>query len=137
MGHKSKYYTLLAIFFICFVSSAVLSFIPAEQACGGVKTTCYAVQTSGYENIVGTKNSYFGLIIFGVLSFLTATHISRPKKYKKTLIFLGTVAGSLVALYFIYLQFFKIESLCKYCMVIDVGTLLGLGILLFWKERRP
>ena len=48
-----KSQTLLIIFIICFIASAILSFIPAEKACGGTQSTCYAVQQSGYEETIG------------------------------------------------------------------------------------
>jgi uncharacterized membrane protein len=133
---KTKYIILIAIFFISFVASAVLSFVPAEQACGGVQTTCYVVQTSEYEKTLGINNSYFGLVAFPILLIFTFSHIKKPKKYKKQMIFLGIIGGALFAIYFLYLQFFVIQALCKYCMVVDVGALLSLGILSLWKEKK-
>jgi uncharacterized membrane protein len=133
---KTKYLLLIAIFFISFVASAVLSFVPAEQACGGIQTTCYVVQTSEYEKTLGINNSYFGLIVFPILLILTFSHIRNPKKYKKQIIFLGIMGGALFAIYFLYLQFFVIKALCRYCMVVDVGALLSLGIISLWKEKK-
>ena len=131
---KIKYRTLAILFGICFIASAILSFIPIEQACGGVQTSCYEVQESGYKETLGVKNSYFGLIAFSILGVLSLTHLKFPKKRTKKFITLGIIAGTLFALYFIYLQFFVIHATCKYCMVADVGTLLSLGIIFFWKE---
>ena len=127
--------TLLTIFIICFVASAVLSFIPPEEACGGVQTGCYAVNNSGYENTIGIKNSYFGLIAFGTLIFLTGSQMKKPRKKKQTLINLGVIAGSLFALYYLYLQAFVIKAFCKYCLVVDSGILLSLIIVFTWRPK--
>lgn len=133
---KIKYLLLIAIFFLSFLASAVLSFIPPEQACGGIQTTCYVVQTSEYEKTLGVNNSYFGLIAFSILLILTFSHIKTPKKYKKQMILLGIIGGALFAIYFLYLQFFVINALCKYCMVVDISALLSLGIITLWKEKK-
>jgi uncharacterized membrane protein len=134
MNHKQKYIVLLIIFIICLIASAILSFIPPEEACGGTDTSCYIVNTE-YAETIGIKNCYFGLIAFSVLIILTICHILKPKKYKKQLILIGLITGSVLAVYFIYLQLIVINACCQYCMVVDMGTLLGLVIALFWKEK--
>lgn len=135
MNHKQKYIILLIIFIISLIASAILSFIPPEKACGGDETSCHIVNESLYAKTIGVKNCYFGLIAFSVLIILTIFHILKPKKYKKQLILIGLIIGSVFAAYFIYLQSIVIKAYCPYCMVVDVGTLLGLAIALFWKEK--
>ncbi|MBA7604301.1 hypothetical protein ES703_11421 [subsurface metagenome] len=135
MKHKLKYITLLIIFILCFIASAILSFIPPEEACGGSETGCYIISQSEYAQTIGINNCYFGLIAFSVLIILTIYHIQKPKKYKKQLILLGLIIGSIFALYFIYLQLIVIKACCQFCMVVDIGTLLGLAVFLFWKEK--
>jgi len=105
-----------------------------EQACGGVETSCYAVQESGYKDTLGLNNSYFGLIAFSILGVLALYQIREPKKRVKKLLAYGIIAGALFALYFFYLQFFVINAICKYCFVVDAGSILALGIMFFWKE---
>ena len=133
---KTKYILLIAIFIISFLASAILSFIPAEKACGGTQTTCYVVQTSEYEKTLGVNNSYLGLIAFPILLILTFSHIKKPKTYKKQIIFFGILGGALFAIYFLYLQFFVIKALCRYCMIVDIGALLSLSIISLWKEKK-
>jgi len=135
MKYKQKYIILLIIFIICLIASIILSFIPPEQACGGDETSCNIVSESPYAKTIGIKNSYFGLIAFSVLIILTICHIIKPKKYKKQLILIGLITGSVFAAYFIYLQSIIIKAYCQYCMVVDIGTLLGLVIVLFWQEK--
>jgi uncharacterized membrane protein len=132
---KLKYKILLILFAICFIASAVLSFVPAEQACGGIKTTCYAVQTSQYEQTFGINNSYFGLLAFALIGVLAFLQIKQKEKIRKDLITYGVVFASFVAIYLLYIQFFVLNAVCKYCMVIDSATLISLGIVLFWKEK--
>lgn len=132
---KLKYKFLLGLFAISFIASAVLSFIPIEQACGGIQTTCYAVQTSNYETIFGVKNAYLGLFAFLLIGVLAFLQVKQPNKERKSLIKYSIFFASLIAIYFLYIQFFILNALCKYCMVIDVATLISLGIVLFWKEK--
>jgi uncharacterized membrane protein len=135
MKHKQKYIVLLIIFILCFIASAILSFIPPEEACGSIDSGCYIVSQSEYAQTIGINNCYFGLIAFSVLIILTIFHILKPKKYKKQLILIGLIIGFVFAIYFIYLQLIVIQACCQYCMVVDIGTLLGLAIALFWKEK--
>jgi uncharacterized membrane protein len=135
MKNHYKYKILLIFFILSFLASAVLSFIPLEQACGGVQTTCYAVQTSDYEKILGIKNAYLGLVAFFLIGALTFLHIKVPRKSRKTLITLGVVFASLIAVYFLYIQFFVLDAICRYCIIIDISSLLSLGIVLFWREK--
>jgi uncharacterized membrane protein len=134
---KTKYIILIAIFFLSFVASAVLSFVPPEQACGGIQTTCYIVQTSEYEKTLGINNSYFGLIAFPILLIFTFSHLKKQKQYKKRMILAGILVGAAFSIYFLYLQFFVIKALCRYCMIVDLGALLSLSIITLWKEEKP
>jgi len=132
---KSKYIFLLTIFIISFIVSAILAFSHIEQVCKGSEITCSTVQNSDYRTSFGVSNNYLGLFAFGVMVVLTFSHIKKPKKYKKHIITLGILLGSAMAIYFIYLQFFVLKILCKYCMIVNTGTLLSLGIIFAWKEK--
>ena len=133
--NRLKYFLLLAIFTISFIVSVILSFIPAEQACRGIQTTCYAVQNSDYSTSFGISNSSLGFIAFGFLSLITFSHMKKPKKYKKYIITAGILFGSVIAIYFLYIQFFVLNAICKYCVIIDIGVLLSLLIIFVWKEK--
>jgi uncharacterized membrane protein len=133
-SRKLKYRSLAVIFGLCFIISALLAFMSPEQACGGIETTCYAVQNSSYEKTLGINNSYFGLIAFSILGILALYQINEPNKKTKKVLTYGIIAGALFAIYFFYLQFFVIKALCRYCMVVDTGSILTLFIMVFWKE---
>ena len=75
---------------------------------------------------MGIKNEYFGDVIFAFMIFVVISCIAKPKKSKKMIIKLGILFGALTALYFIYLQFFVVHAICKYCMVIDSSMILAL-----------
>jgi uncharacterized membrane protein len=135
MTSKTKYKILLILFGICFLASLILSFVSIEQACGGTQTGCYAVQTSQYETTFGIKNAYLGLVAFAIIEFLIFLQIKNPNKERRQLITAGVAFASLIAIYLLYIQFFAIHAVCKYCMVIDSATLISLGIMIFWKEK--
>lgn len=132
---KTKYKILLVLFIIAFIASAILAFIPAEQACGGTQTGCYTVQISQYESTFGIKNAYFGLIAFFIIGILAFLQIKKREKIRRDLITYGAVFASLIAVYLLYIQFFVLDAICKYCMVIDSASLLSLAIIIFWKEK--
>lgn len=129
-----KYKILILLFGISLLSSLILSLIPIPVVCDpGVG--CDVVQTSIYNNTFGIKNSYYGVAIFFLLILLTFSHIQKPSKTKKMLIHSAVILGSIVALYFIYLQVFVLQAFCKYCMIVDISTLLSLALVLWkWKE---
>jgi uncharacterized membrane protein len=134
MKKEKKYIVILVIFILAILASGILSFVSIEQACGGTQTGCYAVNTSQYEKTLGIKNGYIGLVVFSILAIITSLHIRNPSKSKKRIIITGIILGTLFALYFLYIQFFVLKAICKYCMVIDLGMLINLGIIMFWKD---
>ncbi len=132
MKHKYK------IFWVIFSLSLVVSAILATQATPPICTSgCDTVTTSKYGYIFGIKNSVYGVFIFLFLSVITLLHIIKPTKEKKMIINLGVIFGSLVALYFVYLQHFVLKSYCKYCLVVDFSLIISLIVLLIslWYEE--
>ena len=130
-----KYKTILLFLALAIIASSILSFVPMEKACGQDSNGCYQVQASQYEETFGFKNAHLGLVAFSALFLITFWHSKRPTKTTKKLISTGLMIGSIVALYFIYLQFFILKAICKYCMVVDIGVLISLGIF-FWVEEK-
>ena len=126
-----KYKTILIIFIIAFVSSIMLSLsVPCDT-----QNTCEIVQNGSYGSFKGINNSYLGIGVFLFLALITFSHIKKPRKYKKTIIHAGVILGSVIALYFIYLQQFVLKAYCKYCIVIDIVVLIALIIAIFtWKK---
>jgi len=129
-----KHKILVLILTICLIASIVLAFLPIEQICG-IQSGCETVQNSSYKNTFGIDNGYLGIIAFFILLALTISHIRTPKKYKHLLILTGVSIGTLIALFFIYLQLFVIGAFCTYCLVIDIGMILGL-VLIFPRKKK-
>lgn len=135
MKKETKYKIILVLLALALVASVVLSFIPLEQACGGTSNSCTIVQTSQYEFTLGLKNSHIGLVAFPILALLVFFELKRPKRYQKVAITVGMSIGSVFAVYFLYLQFFVLKAICKYCMVVDVAVIASLALIIFWDEK--
>ena len=129
-----KYKILLILFGIILICSGILSFIPIEQACKITSDSCIAVHASDYDALLGFKNSYFGLVAFGVLFILTILQMKNPSKIKKQIILIGLVIGTLIAIYFLYVQFIILNATCPYCLIIDFATIISLLVFLFMKK---
>jgi len=124
-----KYKYLFILFAISLLSSIILSVIPAPPVCS---TGCDVVQTSPYAFTFGIKNSYFGVGIFAALLLLTIFYAADKNRHVRRIIHSAIIVGSLIALYFIYLQVFVLNSYCTYCMVVDLSLLVAL-VIAIWK----
>ena len=125
-----KYKIFLLIFFISLISSIIITSNSSTGGCqigGG----CDAVNNSSYGSTFGVSNSLYGIFIFSFMILLTIFHINKPNKHTRKVIHGAVILGSLIAIYFLYLQFFVIRAFCTYCLVIDLGLIISL-IFLFW-----
>ena len=133
MAHK-KYNFLLALFILSFIISIILSIIPTSDICS-VELGCNIVQKSVYNSFLGIKNSFFGIFIFGILSILTYLQIKYHLGYRRKLINYAVSLGFFISLYFLYIQFFVLHAFCKYCVVVDISTVIAFILtVLWWKE---
>lgn len=130
-----RYKIILVILILALISSLLLSFVPLPLICTQLEG-CNAVQTSIYAKTFGISNSYYGIVIFILMSLLILLYIRKPNKNTKFLIHMGVFVGTLVSLYFLYLQQFVIHAYCKYCLVIDIGMILALIILNIPKTKK-
>lgn len=138
MKRETKYKILFGLMLLAIVVSIVLSFIPLEEACGGTlskPSSCTIVQTSQYETTFGIKNPYIGLVAFPILAILIFFEIKKPKKRQKRAITIGMSIASILALYFLYIQFFVLNAICKYCMIVDFAVLASMILIIFWDEK--
>ncbi len=132
-----KYKVLLALFFIALVASSILAFEEASKVCEENGGECSVITKSDYTKLGGINNTYLGIVVFLFLVVFTFSEIKRPKKIKRFIINLGVIIGSILALYFIYLQLFVLKLFCKYCMLVDFSMLLALVVLILsWKRQR-
>lgn len=130
---------MLGIFLISLISSIVLALVPIEQACGIDQEGCYKVQTSEYEKTLGINNGYWGIVAFTVLSILAIMLLKNPngKKRFRTrfLLNFGVFVSFIFSIYFLYLQIFAINAFCKYCVAIDAGAIINMGMVLIWRKK--
>ncbi len=125
-----KYKIFLVIFIISLISSIILF----SNSSTGICTPgngCDAVNSSIYGSTWGIKNSVYGIFIFSFMIALTLFHIKRPNRHTRIIIHAAIAVGSLIAIYFLYLQIFVIKALCEFCLVIDLGLLIGLGFMFY------
>ena len=131
---KPLYHILFSIFLISLIISSVITFTPTPAICDP-NEGCDAVLTSSYAETLGVKNSAIGMIAFGILTIITLLQIRNKSHKKRNFIFLGIVIGSLIALYFIFIQAFILKVWCKYCMVVDIGMIISLGLIAISKKE--
>ena len=131
---KIKYITLMIIFMVCIACSALLV-IDSEKIC---KTDC---TDNEYKETFGINNGWYGAIIFTTLFMLAFRLFAYPKdniKVKrrvKRILHLGIIIGSIIAIYFLYLQQFVLKEYCIYCLIIDIGLLVSLGIIILVRDK--
>jgi len=124
-----KYKVLLVLFIISFASSLTLSLKPVSEICD-LNKGCEVVHYSQYNFTFGIQNSHYGIFIFLFLILLTSSQIVKPKKNKETAIKLLVIIGSLIVVYFLYIQEFVLNAYCKYCLLVDFSLLLALIVIL-------
>jgi len=134
MKTKVKYILILLLVIISLIASLILSFTPIPNSCS-ILGGCDIVHNCCYNYTFGIQNSYYGIVIFTVLSVLVYSQIKRHTNKKRNIIHLAIILGSIVSLYFIYLQQFVIKAYCQYCLITDFSILIMLGIIIIkWKD---
>ncbi len=123
---------------IALIASAALAINEQDGAlCGNdSSSSCSVVNNSAYAQFYGIKNSYWGTGIFLLMSILIFSHLRYPKKIKAFAINTGVLIGTIVALWFIYLQIFVIKAFCPYCLTVDGSVILSFLILFVFKRKR-
>lgn len=130
-----KYRLIFVMFLIALVSSILLSFTSApDEFCsiGEFEGGCDIVHASDYNYTFGIQNSYYGVVIFLFLSVVAFLQMLKHNEVRKEIIHLSVILGSVVALYFLYIQHFVLGAYCPYCVVTDLSVLIALGVTLAW-----
>lgn len=86
---------------------------------------CADVQDSKYGSLLGIKVCHLGLFAFGLL-FLVYMGASMVNKYRRNFyrLFLGiSFIGALLAVYFLFVQFFILKTICSTCIIIDLAAI--------------
>ncbi len=100
-------------------------------------SNCGDVQNSKYGSFLGIKVCHWGLVVFSLLLviYIVANTKNRFRKNAHELFVLFSFIGALVAIYFIYVQFFVLKSLCSTCLIIDAATVL-VFVLAYLETRK-
>ena len=129
-----KYKIFLLVFIIGLISSIVLYSNSLTGICDPGKG-CDVVNSSVYGKTLGVSNSLIGIFIFSFMILLTLFHIKKPNNHARKVIHLAVILGSIVALYFLYLQLFVIKAICNFCILVDVGLLVSLVFMFYLWEQ--
>lgn len=129
-----KYKIFLLVFIVGLLSSIVLYSNSLTGICDPGKG-CDVVNSSVYGSTLGIKNSAYGIFIFSFMIILTFFHMKRPNKNTRLILHLAVMLGSVVALYFLYLQLFVIKAICNFCILVDVGLLVSLVFMFYLWEH--
>ena len=124
-----RYLIILGLLLIALISSIILSTRPISEICD-INSGCEIVYYSQYNSLLGIPNSYFGVVIFAFLIILILSYLVNPTHNKKAMINLSIVIGSLIALYFLYIQNFVLEAYCRYCLIVDFSMIISLILIL-------
>jgi uncharacterized membrane protein len=106
---------------------------------------CFKVQASPYSSLFGVSIAGWGMIIFLFMTVAMGSFAMSIKKNKpisfyeqarfRRLLFLVFILATLFALGFLYIQFFVIGALCKYCTILDTITIVS-AIVFFITFKR-
>lgn len=127
-----RYKILLILISLCIIASAMLAFEQQPAFCT-TESGCSVVTSSIYATTFGIKNSFIGLIIFIILVAIIYSHHQHPTHEKKQIIRGMITIGSLIALYFLYLQHYVLNAYCTYCIIVD--TTLIIAAVLIWFDN--
>jgi len=128
-----KYWMVLVFILLALGSSAVLAFEPLSVVCN-VEQGCSLVQNSSYARTFEVKNSVYGVGIFSVLSLVAILQILKPGRKKEKFLKFSLFIGTLIAIYFLFLQLFVLKAYCKYCLIADFSVIIAFGISVFSKK---
>ena len=118
----------LLLFLSIFTIYLTISEYLGESVCltNQDSANCSTVQNTSYGKILGIKVLYLGAIAITLL-FLIFIIANSKNKYRENfyeIYILGTIIGTIGAIYFISIQFFILKAICSPCLIIDFGIIL-------------
>jgi uncharacterized membrane protein len=91
---------------------------------------CLKVTTSKWSTIAGVPVAVLGLVFFVVMTALSLL----AGRVAADLRVAAAVVGVLMVLWLVYVELFKVDSLCLWCTGVHVLTLALLGTTMWWRE---
>lgn len=133
-----------------FLFCAIVGFIDAtyltvEHYLGNIPpcaitSGCETVLTSSWSTIAGVPVALLGALFYLCMMLLTIFYLKTKREKIIRLAILGTLAGLLAEVWFVWLQLFVIKNICFYCMISAGATLalcvFGLSILTLLNRER-
>jgi uncharacterized membrane protein len=91
----------------------------AERPICPIGGDCGIVLTSKYNKTLGIPNDLLGLFFYSSVSFMTALMVvgNGPFEFLNLLVMAAVASGSLMSLYFTYLQWRVIKAWCFWCLM--------------------
>jgi len=121
---KLRPYILSLIYFLVFIALFDTSYLtykhffePYAQCSLGLFGDCGAVLKSQYSVLFGIPLAMLGLVHYIYLGLLVQAVRTMGDMFYKRLLFIQSAIGFVLSIYFAYLQFFIIKSLCQYCLL--------------------
>lgn len=125
--------------YVYYQKQAVLSGKEVSDACfagTGAQGGCADVQFSEYGTMFGISVGLLGLILFSFMAIILASlayslqhqkpiRTDSELNYTRKFCLYAFLIAMVGAAYFIILQLFVLNTICKYCMIIDVLTILS------------
>ncbi|MET3806383.1 putative membrane protein [Nakamurella sp. UYEF19] len=130
----------LASFALCLVGLLISAYLTYEHftdsatlACSdNGAINCLKVTTSQWSEIAGVPVAVAGLAFFLAMTLLCAP--TRFTREVGVLRLVGVVVGTVMVLWLVYVEIFKVDAICLWCTGVHVVTLLLLGTVLWWRE---
>ena len=96
---------------------------------------CLKVTTSSFSVIFGVPVAVLGLAYFVGLTFLCLP--IDPVRHWHRLRIAATGAGTLMVLWLIYVELFRVNAICLWCTGVHLVTVSSLAAVLWWRETSP
>jgi len=93
---------------------------------------CAIVDASSFSSIAGMPLTIIGMLCFIFLALLSFLQIKKNNKITKNALFFILLFMAIFSLYLLYLQFFVIKEMCRYCLIVDFLTLSMFFVYLFF-----
>lgn len=118
--------TLLTLVVVGLVVSGYLSytrlFATSVQCIGGGAFDCDAVSNSSYSKLLGIPVAYLGFGTYALLGvvLLAENRVGFLRDYGTTLVLAIALFSFLFSLWLVYVQVFRLEALCVWCLTHEV-----------------
>jgi len=125
---KNERKVMIYIFIVSIISLLIASYIEFNKAfsvdsCFKEMGGCAIVDASAFSDFGGLPVSIIGILGFLLLTLVSFIQIKKPNEKRGKIIFLLVAAMSIFSLYLIFAQFFIINAVCRYCLIVDFLTL--------------